>query len=130
MQSMNMSIITMTEKNVAADMIMTKITTMRSMSTTIIMTEKSAVADMIMTTSMTMKNMSIIMMEKRVVVDMTTITSMTMRSMSIIIMMEKHAAADMITTMIMKDIIMQMMYSQAGEQRHLISMRRQSWMIS
>ena len=67
---------------------------------------------------MTTMSMSITTMTESAV-DMTMITSMT-----IIITMESVAV-----DITMKDIIMQMRYLQAGEQRHLISMIKQRLMI-
>ena len=47
-----------------------------------------------------------------------------------IITMDMAGAVDMITTvMTSMDIIMRMRFSQAGERRRLISIRRKSWII-
>ena len=104
------SIITTTMKNMIMSI---TITTMKNMIMSItITTMKSATMSIIITTIMKSVTMSIII---------TTI----MKSMSTIIMMESAAAAvDTIITTIMRVIIMQMRYSQAGVKRQFILIQR------
>ena len=106
---MIMNIITTTITKSAITSIIT--TTMKNMIMSItITTMKSATMSIIITTIM--KSVS------------TSIITMIMKSMSTIIMMESAVVDADITIMIMKVIIMQMKFSQAGVKRQFILIQR------